>query len=279
MNRLGRNVGRYAGEGIDVVALLTQILAAARRHGWTVTELPAATTEGSAPLLALTRPPLSAADQPPRFYLSTGIHGDEPAGPLALLRLLQRDDFPTHAWLWCCPCLNPTGFGRQTRESAGGLDLNRDYRDPRTPEVRAHVRWLGQQPTFDLALCLHEDWESAGFYLYELNPDAMPSLAGGIIEAVRPHCPVDDSSTIDGRAAEGGIIRPQFDPLLRPEWPEALYLIQNRTRLSYTLESPSDFELPLRVNALCSAVSAALDSWAPPRDREATKAQDATTGG
>ena len=31
------------------------------------------------------------------------------------------------------------------------------------------MRWLARQPNFDLAVCVHEDWESVGFYLYELN--------------------------------------------------------------------------------------------------------------
>ena len=63
---------------------------------------------------------------------------------------------------------------------------------------------------------------------------------------------------IDGRPATGGIIRPELDPAKRPQWPEAFYLLQHKTRLSYTLEAPSDFPLPVRVNALVAAVNAAL---------------------
>jgi hypothetical protein len=45
----------------------------------------------------------------------------------------------------------------------------------------------------------------------------------------------------------------------RPQWPEAVYLVtQNKTRLSYTFEAPSDFPLPVRVAALGAAVRAAL---------------------
>jgi hypothetical protein len=63
---------------------------------------------------------------------------------------------------------------------------------------------------------------------------------------------------IEGRPASGGIIRPNLDPNTRPQWPEAFWLLQNKTRLSYTLEAPSDFPLGLRVNALVAGVQAAL---------------------
>ena len=109
-----------------------------------------------------------------RVYISAGIHGDEPAGPLAALQLLQEDCWPGDAALWMCPCLNPTGFPLNRRENAQGIDLNRDYRHLETAEVRAHIDWLQRQPSFDLTLCLHEDWESHGFYIYEVNPDQPP---------------------------------------------------------------------------------------------------------
>ena len=139
------------------------------------------------------------------------------------------------------------------------MDLNRDYKHLRAPEIRAHVAWLEQRPHFDLTLCLHEDWEAHGFYLYELNPDRQPSLAEKMVAAARAVCPIDHSALIDGREAREGIIRPVLDPALRPEWPEAFYLFQHKTRLSYTLEAPSDFPLPMRVAALVRAVRAAWE--------------------
>jgi len=255
MQRLGRNRGGYHGETIAIDEVVSASLAAAHHHGWRLEQLPAAP---GLELAALRRHPRQPAAWSPRIYLSTGIHGDEPAGPLAVARLLATDDFPANAWLWLCPCLNPTGFPRNTREAAVGIDLNRDYRDCGMDEIRTHIDWLQRQPAFDLALCLHEDWEAAGFYVYELNPDQRPSLAEAIVDAVRDMCPIDLSPQIDGRDAAGGIIRPNLDPAQRPEWPEAFYLIQHKTRLSYTLEAPSDFALEVRVNALVAGVRAAL---------------------
>ena len=73
-------------------------------------------------------------------------------------------------------------------------------------------------------------------------------------------CPIDRSETIEGRPAQGGVIRPDLDPRTRPQWPEAFFLITHKTRLSYTLEAPSDFPLAVRVAALAGAAHAALES-------------------
>jgi hypothetical protein len=262
MQRLGKNLGRYQGETIDIDALLHDMQEAARQHGWQIYPLPVAERLS---LLAFTRPSSAPRDASPpwRIYVSTGIHGDEPAGPLAVRQLLQEDLWPSQADIHLCPCLNPEGFRLNRRENEAGADLNRDYRHLRTMAVRAHVTWLQGLPSFDLCLCLHEDWESHGFYLYELNPDPKPSLAEPIVQAVRPVCPIDPSSIIEGREALGGIIRVNPDPDSRPEWPEAFYLLQNKTRLSYTLEAPSDFPLSIRVAALVTGVRAALNASSP----------------
>ena len=256
VQRLGKNINGYFGETIDIGRILEDTVQAARHYGWAVEELPA--TAGSR-ILALKRTQnASLADSRRRVYLSTGIHGDEPAGPLAVLQLLQENEWPENCDLWLCPCLNPEGFRLNKRENPLGLDLNRQYLNPVAAETLAHTRWLEQQPAFDLCLCLHEDWESHGFYVYELNPDDRPSLAPEMIARVAEVCPIDLSELIEGRAARGGIIRPSIDPRERPQWPESFYLLTHKTRLSYTLEAPSDFPLLIRAASLVAAVRAAL---------------------
>ena len=252
VQRLGKNHGAYYGQGIDIQAVMAEQRECAHAHGWQIDSL---TADNGVNLPIFRR---QVSNPKGRLYISTGIHGDEPAGPLAVRELLKENPWPDHTEVWMCPCLNPTGFPRNSRESADNVDLNRDYKHLRTPEVRAHVAWLEKQPAFDLCLCLHEDWEAQGFYVYEVNPDNLPTRADRMVEAVRAICPIDHSTLIDGRDARDGIIRPNIDPTLRPEWPEAFYLLMNKTRLSYTLEAPSDFSLPVRIAALVTAVKAAL---------------------
>lgn len=256
MQRLGKNRGGYHGEAIDIAAILREIELAAEQHGWN-SEVFYRTAEFK--LSALRRAASRNPNPPSRIYISTGIHGDEPAGPLAALHLLQENRWPNDVEIILLPCLNPVGFARNQRENGQGIDLNRDYLHPQSEEIKAHVVWLEGQEQFDLSLCLHEDWESHGFYVYELNPDHQPSLAEAIITGVEKVCPIDHSEIIEGREAHGGIIRPNLDPRTRPQWPEAFWLIMNRTRLSYTLEGPSDFSLATRVNALVAGVNAALE--------------------
>jgi hypothetical protein len=270
---LGRNAGGYAGVGIEIDAVLNDCMAAAHARGWRSEEIPAPPKPS---LLVLTRPkldgrhqsppadtPLSSGLRPgeraPRIYISTGIHGDEPAGPLAARKLLEQDNWPAEVSLWLCPCLNPTGFASNRRENDEGTDLNRQYLRPQAAETIAHIGWLQRQPVFDLCLCLHEDWESHGFYLYELNPDSQPSLAESIIQRVAEVCPIDHSDVIEGRPARHGVIRPSVDPRSRPQWPESFFLLTHKTRLSYTLEAPSDFPLAVRVDALVTAVQTAVN--------------------
>jgi hypothetical protein len=281
VQRLGKNLRGYSGETIDINAVQSDCVTAAQTHGWNIEAIhlapklvpgltryalrhPQHPSSAAVPVLrrSVAEGGLRRGDAP-RLYISTGIHGDEPAGPLAARRLLQENAWPPGLDIWLCPCLNPAGFVLNHRENGEGLDLNRQYRAPEAVETVAHVAWLKRQPRFDLCLCLHEDWEAHGFYLYELNPDRLPSLAEAIIGRVAQVCPIDRSQTIEGRPAHNGIIRPDLDPRTRPQWPEAFFLLTHKTRLSYTLEAPSDFPLPVRVAALVTAVTTALESRCP----------------
>lgn len=253
MQRLGQNHEGYHGERLDVAATLAACRAAARRHGWTEDRLPPADLDRP----VFVRP--SGRSDATRIYISAGIHGDEPAGPMAALRLLDSDRWP-EADLWLIPCLNPAAMHANLRTNPGGVDVNRDYLVPVSAEAEGHVAWLRRQPRFNLTLLLHEDWEAHGFYCYELNSGAGPSLAPAMVAAARQFCPIDDSAIIDGRpTSEPGIIRPHVQPEERTDWPEALWLLVHQTDRSYTLEAPSDWPLEVRVNALVAAVNAALN--------------------
>ena len=207
------------------------------------------------PLLAYTKP------GPPgrSLYLSSGMHGDEPAPPWAMLRLMETGFFDARVSWFICPLLNPTGFAARTRENFAGVDLNRDYKQPASAEIRAHCAWLRRQPRFEASFCLHEDYEASGFYLYELNPEGRPTLADDVLTAASAHGPIEQAALIDGREAAGpGIIRPVSDPLLRDQWPEAIYLRNHHTTLGYTFESATSQPLQQRVETHVAAVRAAV---------------------
>ncbi len=256
----------YRGESIDIRNVLEDISRETKSHNWKqdVLPLPGAASN----FVAYHR---VSAPSVHRLYLSTGIHGDEPAGPLAILKLLRENAWPDGVDIFLCPCLNFNGFPLNRRENENGIDLNRDYRNTQSAEVRSHIAWLESKPSFDISLCLHEDWEAKGFYLYELNPDARVSLARHIIAEVETVCSIDRSDKIDDWDAKDGIIHPPLNPAERPQWPEALYLIQHKTRLSYTFEAPSDFPIATRVAALVKAVRAVTDSFPTPANENSNQ--------
>ena len=127
MKPQGLNEGGYFGETIEIESVLADCLAAAEANGWSIHWLE---TRNDLRLLTLHRAPETVQR---RIYLSSGSHGDEPAAPLAMLRLITENIWPKDAELWLCPCLNPTGFPANTRENAAGEDLNRDYKHLHTP--------------------------------------------------------------------------------------------------------------------------------------------------
>ncbi len=206
--------------------------------------------------------PLIAWERPgsgPRVYLSAGIHGDEPAGPLALLELLCGDFFDEAVQWSICPILNPSGCVESRRENALGVDLNRDYWLRSSLEVMTHAQWLDQRPTPDLFISLHEDWESEGFYFYEINlGEEDLGRSQLILDAVRPWFAPESGPEIDGHTPrEAGWIYHAAEPDLPEGWPEAIYLAKMGCPISFTFETPSRAPLAQRVAAHVAAVKAA----------------------
>jgi hypothetical protein len=154
------------------------------------------------------------------------------------------------------PCLNPAGLAENRREGLEKIDFNRDYLQPATSLIRAHVAWLESQPRFDLAVLLHEDWEADGFYVYALGQD---ERAGQIVGTVSKVCPILQADRADDWPALSGVVRPSEKRINRPDWPEALYLFRKKTEVCYTLEAPSDYDLSTRVTALTTGVRAAME--------------------
>ena len=158
--------------------------------------------------------------------------------------------------------LNPNGMAKETRENADGIDLNRDYLFQKTAEVKAHVRWLKKHPAPDLFLSLHEDWESTGFYLYEITTSPCCSHATAILQACSDVIPTEPEPVIDDHPVrEPGWIFHKAEADFPDHWPEAIYLAKNNTPQSYTLETPSSLELEKRIACHKKAVSHAVDTF------------------
>ncbi len=194
---------------------------------------------------------LSGAEGAPRLYLSTGIHGDEPAGPMAVLSMLQEASFFEGQEVHLFPLLNPVGLTAGTRENGEGVDLNRNYgpNPVEAAETQWHMEILKTLPRMDAGLCLHEDWEASGVYLYHVDAHEPRFHGRGVLGAMAQHLPVEMDEVIDGSDAVEGLIAKHESEYTPDEWPEAIYLCRVMTGASLTLETPSSAPLEQRVAA------------------------------
>ncbi|MEP4077490.1 M14 family metallopeptidase [Haloferula sp.] len=234
----------------DPASFLREFRAEAEQRGFSAETL---TSTANGPVLAFTSPHAG-----PPAYLSAGMHGDEPAGPLAALELLRSGYFDQGMAWTICPALNPTGLAANTRENAEGIDLNRDYLRRDSKEVLAHAEWLESRDCPQRFFSLHEDWESTGFYFYEINlGEDHPERAATILDAVSPWLPPEPEALIDDHETRApGWIFHRADADLPDLWPEAIFLAKRGCPLSFTLETPSSAKLETRIAAHVAAVTA-----------------------
>ena len=210
-----------------------------------------------------TRP--SAVGKRGGVYVSTGIHGDEPAAPEALARWAERH-LPAIARagelpVFLAPCLNPFGLTHNQRTDAHGADLNRIFRTggaAPVPELKA--RLAGRR--FDLALTLHEDFDAQGVYLYELRR-LHRSWGRELLDAAAEFIPPEPRHTVDGRRFREGVLSTRYHVGKVPGYPEAIFLYREHARRVYTLETPSEFSLQRRVGAMLRLVETCFRLLAP----------------
>ncbi|MEM7673775.1 MAG: M14 family metallocarboxypeptidase [Verrucomicrobiota bacterium] len=204
-----------------------------------------------------------------RIFISAGVHGDEPAPPLAIIRMASENRFRADVEWTIFPALNPSGLEVGTRENAEGVDLNRDYKTRQTYEVRCQTRYIESlpvdQPNWDLAICLHEDYDTAGFYLYQVDDTEIAStICRHVIVRTSEFMEIEPGSEIDGMPAENGIINPlEVYPDIhqsRPDLPEAAYLFKNFATRTYTLETPSSAYIETRISTQVAAALGAIET-------------------
>jgi hypothetical protein len=173
----------------------------------------------------------------PSIHLSAGVHGDEPAGVLALLHLAENGEFDERFAYRIWPCTNPTGFDAGTRESADGVDINRTFgRGGGSPEAKAIVM-ANRDRKFTLALDLHEDDEASEFYAYEYGESGIGARIAG--DRVQRPDPVREAELLGGLSL-------------------SLLLCRNAAERTLTLETPALRDVRERIAMHRDAVIAAL---------------------
>lgn len=195
----------------------------------------------------------------PAVYLSAGIHGDEPAGPEALVSWAEEDPgrLRRHALL-IFPCLNPWGIVNNIRLDAEGHDLNRSFHVHELPVIAGwHTVLKGR--AFEAAVMLHEDFDGEGFYLYEIQR-RQPSWGTALLHAAGSVIPIEPRARVDRYTARAGIIRRRLGSIDFASfgYPEAIWLHLHHAERTFTVESPSEFALAQRVAAHRAVIEATL---------------------
>jgi protein MpaA len=233
----------------DYRHLVERWRAVARKSGLPLRRL--ATVEGF-PHFYLTTPALADAGG---IYISAGIHGDEAATTEGLITWAEKHvrrlaKLP----LILLPCLNAWGLTRNMRCNSEGMDLNRAFHREDVPLISAVRAAVGARQ-FAAALMLHEDYDAQGVYLYEIQR-VQPYWGEALLTAARAHLPTDPRGRIDGRKVASGIHRRRMDwrRFKRIGYPEAIWLHQQHSARTFTVETPSEFALERRVAAQVSMI-------------------------
>lgn len=201
--------------------------------------------------------------------IAAGVHGDEPAGPWALLELIEACELDGRFAYRIWPCTNPTGFDGRTRASADGLDVNRTFDGKGTsPEARAVLEANGGRK-FALSLDLHEDCDAAGFYCYEYGGG---TIGRSVIAALEAHGfkidPLDTTLRLAGplddahcKRERGRITAEPFDEaMVLRGLSYSLAVARGSASHALTFETPSAASWEERLAMHRAAVLAAIDA-------------------
>ena len=184
------------------------------------------------------------------IYVSAGIHGDEPASTEGLITWAEAQGKRlARLPLLLFPCLNPWGLVANRRSDASNIDLNRSFHLEDIPIISA-VKQLVAPYQFAASLMLHEDYDGQGVYLYEIQR-VKPYWGEALLKAAGAHIPIDPRLRIESRKVVRGIYRRRLDHrrFAKIGYPEAIWLHQEHSARTFTVETPSEFAIEQRVAA------------------------------
>jgi hypothetical protein len=153
-----------------------------------------------------------------RVGIFAGLHGDETAGVLAVVRFLEQlavDARPARGYeIHAYPLCNPTGCEDGTRHARSGSDLNREFW---TGSLHTEVQLLERElrtMRFDGLIALHADCDSAGLYAFALGAEVTRHVVEPALAAAERILPRNRDPVIDNFIAQNGLIRKGYPGML-----------------------------------------------------------------
>jgi len=215
------------------------------------------TSAGNYPLIKI----VLGKGKPLRALITAGIHGDEPGGIESIFYYLRNKEYLDYINEWeitLLPCINPYGYEFGTRTNHQGKDLNRLFM-VKNPPLEVIFAQSILNTGFDLIIDLHEDNESAGYYLYQNGLDKKYEKIGlEIIKSLDGIMPINLESEIAGSEAYQGVIGKNLEISSMDWWPMALYGLSKGTKMCLTLETSSLFDMKIRIRAHLTAIKTAF---------------------
>lgn len=245
----------------DRLTVLEGRLKEAVRKNWTY-QLDELGCVGSSSFCRLSIPPRGRKTY--AICLATGVHGDEPAGIEAMLRMLEDLQVPSGVAIDCFPCMNPAGFAAGKREDDQGQDLNRLFGTDNPPEPIRLFQQAVQGRRYDLFLDLHEDSGTQGFYAYELS-GRRGLLGRSLIKALKAkRVALESAEALTQVLTEDGLMPSEGEieeglALVDPDgvptcFAQGVYMYHRHTDHVMTFESPSTLPLEQRVTMQVEAL-------------------------
>lgn len=223
---------------------------------------------------------ISKQTNAPLIYVSAGIHGDEPAGVECAVRLLEllvdgdkppdcQLSFDAYNWI-VSPCDNPYGYERDCRENAEGFDLNRMFDFPHQSVETAFITEtflksdnpfqqedVGKKYRIQLALDLHEDKDSDGFYLWERRASDCPPIGSSVVIHVAELCAINSEPLIEDHVNKDGVIT-LLNTVTTKGWTRGRYLIERVNTPCLILETPTTLDYEKRISIHMKAIESAV---------------------
>lgn len=198
------------------------------------------------------------------LHISAGTNGLETSGTLALTQCIESKLFSKDVNLFIAPFLNPSALCAKKRLNPQGIDLRKDYNDPKSSELQAYQEWIDElNPGLDASLLLQEDWEANGAYLVEEKAANTPDieLPLTILNAVQHHCPLDKGNNINGLSGKSGLVQLLSQAPSARHWTQASYLSHRHgCKQCLTLNTPNERPMNSRIAAQKAAIEAAAFS-------------------
>lgn len=188
-----------------------------------------------------------------------GIHGEEPAGPLALLKFLkifQPKKYPKTKII-ILPVANPTGFDRGVRQNFLGWDINRHFFDKKLVAENKIIYNFLKKEKMDILYTLHEDFERKEFYLYILEHKES-GVAKKVIKLAKQFFPIYKKRLIEGCVAKEGVITYRLNKKLRTMNAEGSlenWALYRGTPLVLATETPIQTSLTKRITFYIKALN------------------------